>query len=52
MRWAAEADYELTVVEGGCADADAEVHRVLTQKVFPRQAAVVSAQDVIQALGA
>jgi non-ribosomal peptide synthetase component F len=52
VRWAADADYELTVVEDGCADADAEVHRVLTQKVFPRQAAVVSAQDVIQALGA
>lgn len=52
VRWAADADYELTVVEDGCADVDAEVHRVLTQKVFPRQAAVVSAQDVIQALGA
>ena len=24
-----------------CADGDAEVHRVLTEKVFPRQAEVV-----------
>lgn len=52
VRWAADADYEITVVEDGCADADAEVHRVLTQKVFPRQAAVVSTQECLQALGA
>lgn len=52
VRWAADADYELIVLEDCCADADAEVHRVLTQKVFPRQATVVQAQEFLQALGA
>jgi len=50
VRWAADFDYELVVVEDCCADRDDEVHRVLTQKVFPRQASVVSAQEVIAAL--
>ena len=50
VRWAADMDYELVVVEDCCADRDDEVHRVLTQKVFPRQASVVSAQEVIAAL--
>lgn len=50
VRWAADMDYDLVVVEDCCADGDAEVHRVLTQKVFPRQAHVVSASDVIETL--
>jgi nicotinamidase-related amidase len=33
VRWAADMDYELVVVEDCCADGDDEVHRVLTQKV-------------------
>jgi nicotinamidase-related amidase len=33
-------DYRLTILADACADADPEVHRVLTEKVFPRQAAV------------
>jgi nicotinamidase-related amidase len=51
VRWAADADYELTMVADGCADADDEVHRVLTQKVFPRQATVITAEACVQALG-
>jgi nicotinamidase-related amidase len=50
MRWASDMDYELVVVEDCCADSDDEVHRVLTQKVFPRQARVISAQELIKAL--
>jgi len=50
VRWAADADYDLVVVEDGCLDGDDEVHRVLTQKVFPRQAQVVSAAEVCAAL--
>jgi len=50
VRWAADADYELVVVEDGCLDADDEVHRVLTQKVFSRQAQVVTAAEVRAAL--
>ena len=51
VRWAADADYELTVLADCCADADDEVHRVLTQKVFPRQATVVTSDEFMQALG-
>ncbi len=50
VRWAADMDYELVVVEDCCADGDEEVHRVLTQKVFPRQASIVTAQELIAAL--
>jgi nicotinamidase-related amidase len=51
VRWAADADYEITVLSDCCADADEEVHRVLTQKVFPRQATVVTAAEWLQTLG-
>lgn len=50
VHWAADLDYELVVVEDCCADVDEEVHRVLMQKVFPRQASVVSAQEIIEGL--
>lgn len=45
VREAADRDYEITVLEDLCLDADDEVHRVLTQKVFPRQAEVKAAAD-------
>ncbi len=51
LRQAADLDYELTVLSDGCLDADPEVHRVLTEKVFPRQADVVSTADWIASLG-
>jgi nicotinamidase-related amidase len=41
-RQAADLDYQLTVLADGCLDADPEVHRVLTEKVFQRQAEVTS----------
>ncbi len=50
LRRAADEDYRIVVVEDGCADGDAEVHRVLTEKVFPRQATVTRADAVIAAL--
>jgi nicotinamidase-related amidase len=50
VRWAADADYEITVLSDCCANADEEVHRVLTQKIFPRQATVVAPADWLQAL--
>jgi len=40
LRQAADLDYDLTVLRDGCADGDDEVHRVLLDKVFPRQAIV------------
>ena len=51
VRRAADADYELVVLADCCADGDEEAHRVLTQKVFPRQATVVASQNFIRALG-
>ena len=45
LREAADKDYRLTVLSDCCADADEEVHRVLTTKVFPRQAEVLSVGD-------
>ena len=38
---AADLDYVLTVIRDGCLDRDEEVHRVLMDKVFPRQASVM-----------
>jgi nicotinamidase-related amidase len=46
VRDAADRDYRLFVLEDGCFDADPEVHRVLTQKVFPRQATVISIDEL------
>jgi nicotinamidase-related amidase len=42
IREAADKDYRLTVLSDCCADLDDEVHRVLTSKVFPRQAEVIT----------
>jgi nicotinamidase-related amidase len=50
VRYAADLDYRLVVVEDCCADQDPEVHNFLTRRIFPRQADVVGADDVIQAL--
>lgn len=50
VRAAADLDYRLVVVADCCADQEPDVHDFLTQRLFPRQADVVSAADVIQAL--
>jgi nicotinamidase-related amidase len=52
VRLAADLDYRLIVVEDGCADRDPEVHTLLMAKVFPRQATVVRAKDLVAALAA
>jgi nicotinamidase-related amidase len=51
VRHGADADYRLVVVKDCCADADEEVHRVLTEKVFVRQSTVLVASEVAAALG-
>lgn len=43
LREAADKDYRLSVLSDGCADLDDEVHSVLMNKVFPRQAEVMTA---------
>lgn len=45
VREAADKDYRLTVLSDCCADGDEEVHRVLTTKVFPRQADVMTQEE-------
>ena len=51
-RYAADSDYRLFIVEDCCSDSDPEVHDFLTQRIFPRQAAIVQSEDVIKALAA
>ncbi|MEU4932598.1 isochorismatase family cysteine hydrolase [Streptomyces yokosukanensis] len=50
LRQAADLDFGLTVLADGCLDADAEVHQVLTEKVFPVQADVVTVDDWITSI--
>ncbi|MGN7860403.1 cysteine hydrolase family protein [Microbacterium sp. 22303] len=45
LRDAADRDFGLTVLADACADQDPEVHRVLLEKVFPRQADVVTVDE-------
>ena len=45
VREAADKDYRLSVLSDGCADMDPEVHNVLLNKVFPRQADVLTVQQ-------
>ncbi|HVV31145.1 MAG TPA: isochorismatase family cysteine hydrolase [Mycobacteriales bacterium] len=52
LRQAADLDFGLTVLRDGCADPDDEVHRVLLDKVFPRQADVLEVDDWIASLRA
>jgi nicotinamidase-related amidase len=50
LRQAADLDYRITVLEDACGDRDEEVHRVLTEKVFPHQALVTSTDEWIASL--
>jgi nicotinamidase-related amidase len=45
LREAADKDFKLTVLKDCCADGDEEVHRVLTNKIFPRQADVFTEDE-------
>jgi nicotinamidase-related amidase len=45
VRDASDRDYRLVVLEDGCWDADPEVHRVLTEKVFARGGVTVTSID-------
>jgi nicotinamidase-related amidase len=46
-REAADKDYQLTILSDLCADPDAEVHAMLLEKVFPRQATVIASEQWI-----
>jgi nicotinamidase-related amidase len=49
-REAADKDYKLTILSDCCADADEEIHRVLTTKVFSRQADVHTVDEWTKAI--
>ena len=49
-RFAAYSDYSIIIVEDCCADTDPEVHNFLMEKIFPRQADIVTSEDLIKAL--
>ena len=52
VRYGADLDYNLYVVEDCCSDSDAEVHDFLINRILPRQADIVNSEDVIKALEA
>lgn len=47
LRRASDLDFKCTVLKDACFDADAEVHRVLTEKIFPAQATVLTVDEFI-----
>ncbi len=47
LREASDKDFAIKVLSDACGDADPEVHRVLMEKVFPRQADVLTVDDWI-----
>lgn len=50
VRYAADADYQLVVLEDCCADRDSETHSFLMDKILSRQATVTSSEAFLQAL--
>ncbi len=46
MRQLADLDFQLVVLEDCCADYDAEVHKILIEKVFPKQAKVIKSKEL------
>ncbi len=50
VRWGADIDYKLVVLSDCCADQDEEVHRVIMEKLFPRQATVITSEQLLEAL--
>ena len=44
LRQAADLDYQLTVLSDACIDGDPEVQRILMEKIFPRQAEVLTVE--------
>jgi len=50
LREASDRDYELTVLSDGCFDREPEVHRVLVELLFPRQADVCTVDEWVASL--
>ncbi|MGY4986557.1 cysteine hydrolase family protein [Streptomyces nigrescens] len=45
-----DQDFGLTVLADACLDTDPEVHRVLTERLFPQWADVVAVEDWLKAI--
>ena len=50
VRWAVDINYSFIVLSDACSDGDPEVHRVLTEKVYPRQGTVMTTDEFLQVL--
>lgn len=50
VREAADKDFKIKVLADACFDSDPEVHKVLIEKIFPRQADVFTVDDWISNL--
>jgi nicotinamidase-related amidase len=48
LRHAGDADYVLVVVRDCCSDQDAEVHSLLMDKIFARQATVTTSEMFVK----
>jgi nicotinamidase-related amidase len=51
LRRASDLDFRCIVLKDACFDADPEVHRVLTEKIFPAQATVLTVDAFIAEQG-
>jgi nicotinamidase-related amidase len=47
---ASDADFRAVVIGDCCTDMDAELHDALIQRLFPRRAEVIAAEDFVNAL--
>ncbi|KAL5350573.1 hypothetical protein ACLOAV_004142 [Pseudogymnoascus australis] len=52
VRQASDLDYVVTVLSDLCFDRDAEVHKLLVERIFPRQAEVITADEWVAGLKA
>ncbi|MCY4558547.1 MAG: cysteine hydrolase [Chloroflexi bacterium] len=50
VRWAVDINYSFSVLSDACSDGDPEVHRVLTEKVYPRQGTVMTTDEFLSAI--
>ena len=49
---ASDADYNVVVIADCCADLDAELHRTLIDRLFPKRAQVLTSREFLEAIAA
>ncbi|KFZ15511.1 hypothetical protein V502_05557 [Pseudogymnoascus sp. VKM F-4520 (FW-2644)] len=52
VRQASDLDYAVTVLSDLCFDSDEEVHKILVERIFPKQADVTTADEWVAGLKA